>query len=173
MASVKLSTITLPVFVTYLKNLSAILEKAERFAKDRDFDPNNFLAERLEVDQLPFVVQIRIISDTAKGTIARLVGIEAPKFADEETEFVQLKERIAKTLAFLESIKPEQIDGNEERPIPIYYMPGKYLPGAEYAIEYAMPNFFFHVTTAYSILRSNGVILGKADYMAGLNLRDE
>ncbi len=173
MQSVKLSTITLPVFVKYLKNVAVLLDKAESFAKERNFKPDNFLAERLEVDQLPFVAQIRIITDNAKGTIARLAGIEAPKFADDETEFTQLKDRVARAIAFLETVKPEQIDGNEERPIPIHFMPGKYLPGAEYVIDFALPNFFFHVTTAYSILRTNGVILGKADYIGSLNLRDE
>ena len=166
MQPVKLSTITLPVFVKYLKNVAVLLDKAEAFAKERNFNPNNFLAELS-------LGKIRIITDNAKGTIARLAGIEAPKFADDEIEFAQIKDRVARAITFLETVKSEQIDGNEERPIPIHFMPGKYLPGAEYVIDFALPNFFFHVTTAYSILRTNGVILGKVDYIGSLNLRDE
>lgn len=168
-----LYNMTVPVFVKNLKNLSALLEKAEKFAEERGFDANNFLSERLIVDQFPFVRQVQIVSDNAKGTAARLAGMEPPKMEDTEASIAELKERIAKTISFLETVTPEQINGQEERPISLPFMPGKHLPGLEYVVEMALPNFYFHLTTAYSILRRNGVVLGKADYIGQLNLREE
>lgn len=173
MKTTTLYAITVPVFTKHLKNLSALLEKAEAFAAERKFSADLFLADRLAVDQFSLVKQIQIACDTAKGTAARIAKTEMPKMEDAETTIAELQTRIAKTVEFLETIAAERINGNEEVSVPIYFMPGKALPALEYVLDMALPNFFFHCTTAYSILRKNGVIIGKEDFIGPVNFRDE
>ena len=179
MSETNLYVVTVPVFKKALKVLSNILEKGlehastkatERQPTEKHFDA--LLNDRLVFDQFPLVMQIRIACDNAKGGAARLAEIEAPKFEDNEKTIEELRVRIQKTMAFLDSIKPEQIIGKEEIKVSLPYFPNKYFTGLEYVTEYLLPNFYFHLTTAYAILRKNGVNVGKADFMGGLPLKD-
>ena len=167
--SITLSSATLPTFVHTLRNLSHCLDKAEANALARKFDVDVLVAARLAPDMLPFAAQIRIACDAAKNGTARLAGIEAPKFADDETTMAQLKERIAKTVAWLSSVPADALDGREAVDItfPVGREATRTMAGEAYLKHWALPNFFFHVTTAYALLRHNGVDLGKADYLAG------
>ncbi len=165
--------ITVPLFIKSLSSISAILDKAALYAEEKKFDVSVLLQSRLFPDQFPFVRQIQIVSDSAKGTAARLAGIEPPKMEDNETTVEELKRRIERTIDFLKTIRREQIDGSEDRKIGIWFMPGKYLTGFEFLTEMALPNFYFHIATAYSILRHNGASIGKTDYLGELSLKDE
>jgi len=158
--------VSVPVFQRRLTALTAIIEKAEAFVSGRKIDPNALLQARLYPDMIPFTGQVQIATDHAKGASARLAALEIPRFADTETTFGELKARIARTLEFLETIEPSAIDGSEEREVTLM-IGGKErtMKGEPYLMNYAMPNFYFHVTAAYAILRHNGVELGKADYM--------
>lgn len=149
-----------------LKNLDAILDKAAASAEARKFDPAVLLSARLAPDMFPLLRQVQIACDFAKGTMARLAGIENPKFEDTEASFADLKARIAKTQAFVASIKEADFAGAEDRDITIQ-IPSQTLQfkGLPYFTGYAVPNFHFHMTTAYAILRHNGVDLGKRDYI--------
>lgn len=154
------------VFDNFLKGLAAILRKAEAHCEAKKIEPDALLTARLFPDMLHFTHQVQLVSDFAKGTGARLAGIAAPSFPDEEKTFAELQARIAKTRDFLATLKKEQFAGAAERPITIK-VGGQDMTfaGAAYLPGYAMPNFFFHLTTAYNILRHNGVELGKRDYM--------
>jgi len=154
------------VFDNFLKGLAAILKKAEAHCEARKIEPDALLKARLFPDMLDFTRQVQLVSDFAKGTGARLAGIAAPSFADEEKTFAELQARIAKTRDFLATLKKEQFADAATRPITIK-VGGQDMTfaGAAYLAGYAMPNFFFHLTTAYDILRHNGVELGKRDYM--------
>jgi hypothetical protein len=159
-------------FARSLKNLDAIMGKAEKHADARKFDINNFCSARIFPDMLPFTAQIRIACDTAKGTAANLAVKEAPKHEDSETTFAELRARIGKCLAYLETLtakdfektKAEQIIKLPDRP----GRPGPRLRAEEYLIARQIPNFYFHVTTAYDILRAGGVEIGKSDYLGAL-----
>jgi hypothetical protein len=153
--------------------MSAILDKAVCYAEEKKFDVSYLLQARLFPDQFSFLRQIQIASDSAKGAAARLAGIEPPKMEDTETTVEDLKKRIERTIDFLETLRPEQIDKSESRKIGIWFRPGRYLTGFEFLTEMALPNFYFHITTAYSILRHNGVNIGKTDYLGELSLKDE
>jgi hypothetical protein len=157
---------SIPAFQRTLKALSAILDKAAAHAAARKIDQAVFMAARLSPDMLAFPRQIHIAADFAKNTAARLAGVEPPKYADDEKTFDELKARIAKTLAYIETIKPGQIDGSEGRDItiPIGGKPTTF-KGQDYLVEFALPNFYFHTTTAYAILRHNGVEIGKRDFL--------
>lgn len=160
-------------FVRSLKNLDAILEKAQKHAEARKFDPDNYFGMRLFPDMLPFSAQIRIACDTAKSTAANLAGKEAPKHEDNEKTFVELRGRIAKCLAYLETFTEQDFANvKPETPIRQPNRPGKALRAREYLIARQVPNFYFHMTTAYGLLRSNGVELGKADFLGQLELVD-
>jgi hypothetical protein len=160
---------SVPVFVKMLGNLSAILGKAAAHADAKKFDPAVLVQARLAPDMLPLARQIQIASDSAKGAAARLAGLEIPAFADTETTLADLQERIAKTIAFLETVKPEQIDGSEEKAIVVKMRTGELnFTGQPYLLHFAMANFYFHITAAYAILRHNGVEIGKMDYLGGL-----
>lgn len=165
-------TATVPMMLRALDKLSALLDKAEAFAKEKNIDASVLLNSRLAPDQFPFVKQIQVAADNAKGCVGRLAGIEIPVFPNTETTVAELKERVQKTIDFLNTIKPEQIDGSEERMVEYPYAKGKVMTGYDYVTEHAIPNFFFHVTTAYSILRHNGVQIGKKDYIGPLSLKD-
>jgi uncharacterized protein len=157
---------SVPVFTRMLTNLSAILSKAEAYAAARKIEPAVLLNTRLYPDMFAFVRQVQLASDFAKGAGARLAGIEVPKYADEESSFEELRQRIGKTLDFLKGLKPAQIDGAEGREItiPIAGEPMTFT-GQVYLLFLAMPNFYFHVTTAYAILRQCGVEIGKRDFV--------
>lgn len=157
---------SVPVLVRHLTILSKILSKAEASATARNIDPSVFIAARLAPDMLPLTKQIQIASDVSKGGAGRLAGAEIPSFADTETSFAELQERITKTVDYISSLKPEQIDGSETKAISLK-VGGRALEfnGQDYLLQFVLPNLYFHVTTAYAILRHNGVPLGKADYL--------
>jgi hypothetical protein len=149
-----------------LGNMLAWLDKAQAFAEARKFDPNNFVAMRLAPDMLNFGRQIQIATDHAKGCAARLAGMESPKYEDTETTFDELRARIRKTIEFVKSVPADRIDGSEGREIVLPLRRGELrFNGEDYLRFFALPNFLFHCTTAYDILRSGGVEIGKADYL--------
>lgn len=155
-----------PVCIHNLNNLATILKKAAQYSETKKIEPEVLLNCRLFPDMFPLTRQVQIACDVAKSSAARLAEIEMPSFEDNETNFDQLQERIAKTIKFLQTIKPEQIDGKEELKIS-YFQHGKdrNFIGLPYLLNWALPNLFFHITTTYSILRHNGVELGKKDYL--------
>jgi len=155
-----------PAFVQMLTALSKVLDKAADFAAAKKIDPSVLLNARLAPDMFPLLRQVQIAADFAKGPMARLAGQEVPKFDDSETTIDALKARIAKTLAFVQSFGAAQIDGSEAREI-VLTVGGQpmTLTGQNYLVNFALPNFYFHVTSAYAILRHNGVEIGKKDYM--------
>jgi hypothetical protein len=157
---------SIPTFLHTLRSLKAILEKGIAHAEARKYDPNLLAATRLTVDMLPLTRQIQIASDAAKGAAARLTGVDPPKFEDNETTMADLIARIGKTIDYLQGFKPEQFEGAEDRTITIPTPRQTFtFPGLIFLRHWALPNFFFHVTTAYNLLRSNGVEIGKADYL--------
>lgn len=166
---ITLSSAALPTFAHTLRNLDHCLDKAVAHAAARKFDVDVLAGVRLAPDMLPLASQVRIACDAAKNGTARLAGIEAPRFADDETTIAQLKARIAKTLDWLASVPADALDGREQVDItfPVGREATRTMPGEAYLKHWALPNFFFHVTTTYALLRHNGVDLGKADYLAG------
>lgn len=157
---------SVPVFVRALNNLSAILGKAAVHAEVKKIDPSVFINARLAPDMFPLARQIQSASDAAKGCAARLAGAGIPSYADTEATFTELHERIAKTIAFLQGVDAAQIDGGDDRPVTMRLRGGEVRFTAQsYLLGFALPNFFFHVTTSYAILRHNGVEIGKADYL--------
>lgn len=164
---------TVPVFTQQLKNISAILDKAEAFARERKVEEGALLNARLHIDMFPLVRQVQIASDNAKGTAYRLAGLPVPSMDDTETSFVELRARLTKTIELLAALKPEQFANASTVEIRLPYFKDKYFVGAEYVPYYALPNFFFHAVTAYDILRHLGVVLGKADFAAGVPMHDE
>src|ERR1700722_8660459 len=164
--SVSMYDVSIPIFTLSLNNLSAILDKAASQAETKKVDPKALPAARLIIDMLPLSSQIQIACDTAKGAAARLAGIEAPKHEDTEATLDELKARIAKTLDFIKSVKPEQFKDAETREI-ILKFPQNTLKfnGINYLTNFVLPNFFFHMTMAYALLRKNGVELGKRDFL--------
>lgn len=164
--SLSLYQASIPLFVRQLTQLQGMLGKAAAYCEARKAKPDGLLQARLYFDMLPLVRQVQIASDTAKGCGARLAGVENPVMADTETSFGELHERIDRTLAFLASLKPEQFEGAQQRQIELKF-PSITLrfDGADYLVEFALPNFYFHVTTAYALLRHNGVELGKNDFL--------
>lgn len=160
---------SVPVFERMLGNLLAWLDKAEAHAKARQYDPNSFLALRLAPDMLPFVRQVQIASDAAKGCACRLSGMEIPKWDDQEATLDDLRQRVRRTIEFVRSVPADKIDGSESREIviPLRNREPVRFDGENYLRHWALPNFFFHVTTAYALLRQAGVELGKGDYLGG------
>ena len=157
---------SVPVFVKTLGNLSAILDKAASFAAGKKIDPSVLLAYRLAPDMLSLTRQVQIAADHAKRGPARLAGMEAPVYEDNEASFADLKARIDKTIAFVNTLKQGQIDGSETREITLKIGGNSQtLSGQAYLLHNALPNFFFHVTTAYAILRHCGVEVGKKDFI--------
>ena len=164
--SVSLYDVSIPVFTLSLNNLAAILDKAASHAVNKKIDLKVLPTARLIIDMLPLSSQIQIACDNAKGAAARLAGIEVPKHPDTETTIDELKARVVKTLDFLKTIKPEQLQGAETREIVLQF-PQTTLKftGINYLTNFVLPNFFFHVTTADAVLRKNGVDLGKGDFL--------
>lgn len=158
--------VTVPVFLRAFDNLQAILDKGIAFAESEGIDPNSLVETRLFADMAPLSGQIQRASDTAKLCAARLTGVTPPSFPDEETTFAELKARIEKTVAFLKSVPPEAFEGAETRTVTLKTRTSEtHFEGKDYVLKHALPNFFFHVTTAYAILRHKGVPIGKKDYL--------
>ena len=154
------------ILTHFLKGLSAILKKAEAHCVAKKIEPDALLTARLFPDMYHLTRQVQLVTDFAKGMGARLAGIAVPSFPDEERTFEQLQARIAKTIAFLGTLKKEQFEGAATRTVTIKVRGNDMsFPGGEYLAGYAMPNFYFHLATAYNILRHNGVELGKMDFM--------
>ncbi|HTP78612.1 MAG TPA: DUF1993 domain-containing protein [Rhizomicrobium sp.] len=157
---------SVPVMSRALANLSKILDKAVAQANANGIALNTLIEARLAPDMLPFSFQIQSASDAAKGCAARLAGIEAPSMPDTETTFPELKARIEKTIAFLQSVDATRIAGSEDRTIVMKFPQGEMkFTGRDYVAGFALPNFFFHVTTAYDILRHKGIAIGKMDFL--------
>ncbi len=157
---------SVPCFVRTLDNLSAILDKAQAHVDAKKLDATALTSYRLYPDMLPMARQVQIACDAAKGLVARLSGLENPVHEDTEKTLVELQARIAKTLAFVQSVTPAQLDGTEEKDIVVKRGDVEtHYQGMQYLLGNALPNFYFHVTTAYNILRHNGVEIGKRDYL--------
>jgi hypothetical protein len=155
-----------PRFVNTLNNLAAILDKAQAHCEAKKIEPLVLCSSRLFPDMLPFTRQVTIACDHAKGAVARLAGVEIPKHEDVEKTLPELKARVAKTVAFIGTITPTQVDGSEEKAIVLKLGSREVtFQGMQYLLGSALPNFYFHVVTAYNILRHNGVELGKRDYI--------
>jgi hypothetical protein len=154
-----------PVFVNSLRNMSAWLDKA-----DAEKPEGELIEARLAPDMRPLPAQFQMASDSAKNAIGRLAGIEAPSMADTETSFAELKERCDRTIAFIESVDRAQLEGAEDREVELRFPNGMgyRFSGSAYLTDFALPNFFFHVTTAYAILRAAGISLGKPDFLQHL-----
>jgi len=158
---------SVPVFKQMLNSMSKVLTKAEEHAKEKKIDPAVFLQARLYPDMFPLIRQVQIAADFAKGISARLANGDVPVYEDNEQSFAELQTRISTTLKFIESLPQAQFDGAENREIIL--RPGtpkeKKLTGLTYLLSYGLPQFFFHTTTTYAILRHNGVAIGKGDFM--------
>lgn len=157
---------SIPLLVRGLNTLSTLLDKAEQHAGQHQLDAQQLLSARLYEDMFPLSAQIQRASDTAKATASRLSGVAAPAFADDESTFDELQARINKTLLFLETVTLEAVDGQEERPVTMKLRgEERTMTAQEYLTVFGLPNFLFHVTTAYGILRHQGVKLGKMDFL--------
>ena len=158
--------LTIPVWKHFLNNLSLFLDKAVAYADAKKIEHGVMLNARLFPDMFALTRQVQIASDNAKFGAARLANIEAPKFEDNETNFAELQARISKTIAFLDTITPQQLEGSENRDIVLVMHDTKQeMKGLQYLLDRIQPNFYFHVTTAYNILRHNGVEIGKKDFL--------
>jgi hypothetical protein len=166
--SLSLYEVAIPTYVRMLQNLSHFLDKAEAYAGERKIALQTLAVARLAPDMHSLIGQVQLASDAAKGGAARLAGVEAPSFPDTETTYEELKARIAKTIAFVESIKPEQLEGREDATIELKF-PGRTMTftGRSFLLTFSLPNFMFHVTAAYAVLRNQGAPLGKMDFLAG------
>ena len=154
------------VFIQMLENLDKVFTKAEADAAARKIDPQVFVSARLAPDMLPLTRQVQIMTDQAKGGASRLAGQDPPKWPDEEANFADLHARIAKTIAHLKTFKPNQFEGAETRSIELKFPNATFnFTGKDYLLKFVMPNFYFHYTTAYAILRHNGVQIGKGDFL--------
>lgn len=178
MEKTNLYSVTIPPMIKTLAALSRLLDKVSAHADSKQLEwhpagmqEDALLQSRLISDQFPFVRQVQVACDNAKGCAARLAEIEIPKYEDNEKTIVELKARIDKTVAFMQTIKPEQIAGKEDVSVSLPYWGGKSLDGFTYVTQYLIPNFYFHVATAYSIMRKNGVVIGKDDFIGGLPLK--
>jgi hypothetical protein len=158
---------TVPVFVRMLNNVLAWLDKAEAHAKARKFDPSHYLGLRLAPDMLPFARQIQIATDHVKGCTARLAEMEPPKWADDEKTLDELRARVRKAIDYAQSIPAAKLEGSDARDVTVPAGPNRSFtfPGEVFMKSFSLPNFFFHVTMAYALLRQAGVELGKMDYL--------
>jgi uncharacterized protein len=171
MRAMSLYDATVPVFIKYLRNLDRWIEKAHGHAQRKKFDAEILLQARLAPDQFPLLQQVQAACDATKYAAAKLAGKEPPSHPDVEKTIDEVRARIRTAVTYLESIKREELEGADERAVAHTWMQGKHMRGVDYVNEFALPNFLFHVTTAYAILRHNGVELGKMDFIGGLSLR--
>lgn len=161
---------TIPPLKRTLTNLSTILKKGEAYAETKKIEHSVILNARLFPDMYPLTRQVQIATDMSKGAAARLAGVEIPKYEDNETTFAELQARIAKTIAFIDSIQPAQMEGSENRDVVITVRKTDlHFKGQTYLLDWVNPNVYFHVATAYNILRHNGVELGKLDFLGPRN----
>jgi len=169
--ALSLFDVSIPVYLNSLRNLSAILDKAQAHAKGQGGDPASYLDSRLIEDMHPLARQIQMVSDAAKGGAARLAGVVPTSMPDTETTWADLKGRLQKTIDFVASIKPEQVDGREDSTIELKF-PGRTMTftGKDFLTNFSLPNFYFHVVTAYGLLRKEGVPLGKMDFLAAAQM---
>ena len=157
---------SVPAFVRALTNLSSVLKKSEAHAQDKGQNPDNLLQQRLIFDMLPLIKQIQIACDTVARGAARLAGVEPQAFPDTETTLAEAQDRIAHAIAYVNSFKPEQIDGSEGREVVMKTRHGDvHFLGQAYLTEYSLPNLYFHCATAYDILRVAGTPIGKKDFL--------
>jgi hypothetical protein len=157
---------SVPAFLQMLSSLSAILDKAEVYAAERKIDPAVLLSWRLAPDMFALARQVQIATDHAKGCCARLAGVDVPKYPDDETTFADLRARIARTIDFIRGFEPSDIDGSEDRAITITAGTRELrFKGQQYLVNFALPNFYSHATTAYDILRRCGLPIGKRDFL--------
>ena len=164
--SMSMHSASVPVFVRMFANAIHWLDKAEAHARTRKFEPEVYLAARLAPDMLPLAKQIQIACDAAKFCVARLAGVEGPKFEDNETTLEELRARIRKTSDYVQSVPAAQIDGTDAKDISVPRRDGAItMKGEAYLKHFVLPNFFFHLTTTYALLRHNGVELGKMDFL--------
>ncbi len=164
--TISLYKTSVPIFVQFLTSLSASLDKAQAFAEAKKIDPSVLLTSRLAPDMFPLGRQVRAATDHALNACGRLAGVELPTLSNNDTSIPELKERIAKTIEFIKGLKPSQIDGNEDKEIKIVFPSGtREFTGQSLLLNNSLPNFYFHCTTAYDILRHSGVELGKRDFM--------
>ena len=163
--------LTVPQLSKMLKNVDRWLEKAISHAEAKKFDVNNLMKARLAPDQFAFDRQIQTVCDNAKFVVGRLTGKEWPAHPDTETTIDQLRARVAAVLTYLESFKRDDFAAADERKITLPWMQGTWMRGDEYVSEFALPNFYFHATTAYAILRHNGIDLGKRDFLGSVPMR--
>lgn len=164
--TISMYSASVPTFIRTLTNLAGILEKAQAHAETKKIKPEALLNARLFPDMFALTRQVQIASDFAKGTVARLAGIEPPSYADTESSFAELIARVQKTVNFLKTIKAEQVDGSENRDIVLKMHTGELkFKGEAYLVQFSLPNFYFHATTAYAILRHNGIAIGKMDFI--------
>lgn len=167
--TISMSSASIPVCTAMLGNLSHFLSKAQAFVDQKKCDPTALTQYRLAPDMLPFTRQILIACDAAKNGLARISGVEAPKFDDTESTIAELQARIRKTIEFIQTVPAAKLDGTEDKDItfPVGRDATRTMKAEAYLKHWMLPNLFFHVTTAYAILRHNGVELGKADYLVG------
>ena len=166
--SISMYQASIPQFSKMLTNLSYILKKGEEFASAKSLDSKALVEGRLAPDMFPLTKQVQIACDQVKNGMARIAGVEPPKFEDDEASFADLQERIAKTITFTNNLRPEQINGTEAKEIKFSIKEWKFeFVGEQYLLTWIIPNFYFHVTTAYDILRHQGVEIGKTDYLGG------
>ena len=164
--SMSMHSASVPVFVRMFANATRWLDKAEAHAREKKFEPEVYLSARLAPDMLPLAKQIQIACDAAKFCVARLAGAESPKFEDSETTLEALRERIRKTADYVQSVPAAQIDGSDDKDISVPRRDGSItMKGEAYLKHFVLPNFFFHLTTTYALLRHNGVELGKIDFL--------
>lgn len=167
--AISMYQITVPVFTHFLNNLNGILKKGEAFAIDKDIEPEAMLNSRLAPDMFPLSKQIQLVCDLSRRCVERLAGLDVMSTEDNEQTFAEFYDRINNTIAFLETIKPEQLDGAEEKMVTIKMRDGEHeCNGLDMTLYFSLPNVYFHVTTAYDILRHNYVELGKKDYIGKL-----
>ena len=157
--------LTVTQFSKMLGNFNSIFDKAVAFAEAKKIEPDILLHSRLAPDQFHFIRQIQMMCDTAKFSVARLTGIDAPSHPDSEVTLSELKSRIQSVFTFLESVKRQDFDNAAEQKVSQPRWEGKWMTGHDYLIQHVIPNFYFHITTAYAILRHNGVDVGKRDYL--------
>ncbi len=164
--------LTVPQFDKALQSVERWIDKTTEYAKTKKFDANDLLVARLAPDQFSLVKQIQIVCDNAKMVPARLSGKEAPAHPDTEKTWDELRTRVRAVREYVNGFKPADFEGAEERLVSLPWMPGKVLTGRDYVTDFAIANFYFHLTTAYSILRHNGVELGKMDFILSLPFKD-
>jgi hypothetical protein len=171
--SFSMSQASLPVFEIGLNALYAILEKADAYAKARKFDATALLTSRLAPDMFALTRQVQVVTDQAKNASSRLAGVEPPRYEDNETTIEQLKERIAKTVAYVKTLDPKKIDDSADREITFPLGPTNkgHMKGDDYLNHFVLPNFYFHLTAAYAILRHCGVDLGKRDFLGAIPMK--